>query len=567
MATINDLPEEILEYILCLISPYNDLRNCRQVCQRWYTCCQGVVEKRKSRFFSALKMGCVKWYTPTYPSHVIPISKRYSHCSCVFESTMYVFGGCTSTNTTFNDLWRYDLGSHEWTRLLTTGTYPSPKAYASMVTWNKCLVLFGGWTHPSVYPLHQQWVLFSELHVYDILGNRWTQLYSPGSPPPTAGHSASMHGSIMVVFGGLQKLERTFASTNDVFCLDLVQQCWFKPLMGEEEPKPRYGHSHIKLDERHILVLAGCGGSNKLYNDVWLLTLPEDLHDRAARWHWQQVTIKEPEHMPPQMWYNPACKVGSSVVVLSNVGGAGAQAGGTMSQLLVPGSVRRQAANVWVPPVAQAEVRPPAPPPPPSQRQREPNVNGQRGFLRLADPSESSSDESEEGSLPGVPGGAGRGRPRPSIRPNASCDRERRLQVLSRMKERLRELSRQQDPGGGGGGGGGSGGRGGAGARGGGGGPARPAPVRSTVIPHLLDISRVVSRQEARWWPVSHADGLQTCVGSPPRPSLLYSLVLGRDRLVMFGGIPHDPTGDLSQENASNSVIFISAPSSSYFAA
>lgn len=31
MACVDDLPEEILEYILCLISPYNDLRNCRQV--------------------------------------------------------------------------------------------------------------------------------------------------------------------------------------------------------------------------------------------------------------------------------------------------------------------------------------------------------------------------------------------------------------------------------------------------------------------------------------------------------------------------------------------------------
>nr|XP_053635821.1 F-box only protein 42-like [Cherax quadricarinatus] len=172
MAGVNDLPEEILEYILCLISPYNDLRSCRQVCHRWYTCCQGVVEKRKSHFFTALKVGCVKWFSPTYPSHIIPISRRYSHSACVFDSSMYVFGGCTSTNTTFNDLWRFDLGLHEWTRLLTTGTYPSPKAYASMVTWNNCLVLFGGWTHPSLYPLHQQWVLFSELHVFDILGNR-----------------------------------------------------------------------------------------------------------------------------------------------------------------------------------------------------------------------------------------------------------------------------------------------------------------------------------------------------------------------------------------------------------
>lgn len=467
---------------------------------------------------------------------------------------MYVFGGCTSTNTTFNDLWRFDLGLHEWTRLLTTGTYPSPKAYASMVTWNNCLVLFGGWTHPSLYPLHQQWVLFSELHVYDILGNRWTQLYYPGSPPPTAGHSASVHGSVMVVFGGLQKQEGTSASTNDVFCLDLVRQYWFKPVVSEPMPKPRYGHSQIKLDEKHILILAGCGGSNKLYSDIWLLTIPDNIYNLSAKWHWEQIHVEESEHMPSQMWYNPACKVGNSVVVLSTHGTSSASAGGNMSQLLVPGSVRRQPANVWIPPVQHPEVQPHEHPSV-EHHQLEPNVNGQRGFLRprahLTDQAGSSSDENDDGNVQGAHMGGqgipGRGRPRPSIRPNASSDRERRLQVLSRMKERLRELSRHQEPS-----------------------VAtliKPSPSRSTVIPHMLDISHVISQKEARWWPINQANDLQTCIGSPPQPSLLYSLVLGRGHLIMFGGIPHDPTGGQGQETVSNTVIFVSAPSSSYFAA
>lgn len=555
MACVDDLPEEILEYILCLISPYNDLRNCRQVCQRWYTCCQGVVEKRKSRFFSALRAGCVEWFSPVYPSHIIPISRRYSHSACVHESSMYVFGGCTSTNTTFNDLWRFDLGLHEWTRLLTTGTYPSPKAYASMVTWNNCLVLFGGWTHPSLYPLHQQWVLFSELHVYDILGNRWTQLYYPGSPPPTAGHSASVHGSVMVVFGGLQKQEGTSASTNDVFCLDLVRQCWFKPVVSDPMPKPRYGHSQIKLNEKHILILAGCGGSNKLYNDIWLLTLPDNIYDPSAKWQWEQISLEESEFMPSQMWYNPACKVGNSIVVLSTCGSNSNSAGGNMSQLLVPGSVRRQPANVWVPPAQQPEVQPHEHPPP-DRHQLEPNVNGQRGFLRpglrAVDQAESSSDESDDINPQGAPGGPGvpgRGRPRPSIRPNASSDRERRLQVLSRMKERLRELSRHQQ------------GEQSAAA------PVKPAPARSTVIPHMLDIGHVITTKRAKWWPVNQGGFLSTSSGTPPQPSLLYSLVLGRGHLVMFGGIPHDPTGGQGQETVSNSVIFVSAPSSSFITA
>lgn len=124
---------------------------------------------------------------------------------------MYIFGGCTSTNTTFNDLWRFDLMDRKWVRPLAIGntnynrnhyyrgttvstsqsilivaftkfsrilsqcvlcsyfkiqfilydlcnflgTYPSPKACASLVAYKDNLVLFGGWSHPTPYPLHQ----------------------------------------------------------------------------------------------------------------------------------------------------------------------------------------------------------------------------------------------------------------------------------------------------------------------------------------------------------------------------------------------------------------------------
>lgn len=68
---------------------------------------------------------------------------------------MYVFGGCTATWTTFNDLWQLDLGTRTWVRPITMGSYPSPKACATMLYYKNSLILFGGWSHPSPYPLHQ----------------------------------------------------------------------------------------------------------------------------------------------------------------------------------------------------------------------------------------------------------------------------------------------------------------------------------------------------------------------------------------------------------------------------
>lgn len=68
---------------------------------------------------------------------------------------MYIFGGCTKTGTTFNDLWKLDLDTRKWERPIPMGTYPSPKACASMVYYNKSFVLFGGWAQPATFPPFQ----------------------------------------------------------------------------------------------------------------------------------------------------------------------------------------------------------------------------------------------------------------------------------------------------------------------------------------------------------------------------------------------------------------------------
>lgn len=53
----------------------------------------------------------------------LTISKRYSHSACCNGNSMYIFGGCTTANTTFNDLWRLDLGTRCWIRPLATGEF------------------------------------------------------------------------------------------------------------------------------------------------------------------------------------------------------------------------------------------------------------------------------------------------------------------------------------------------------------------------------------------------------------------------------------------------------------
>ena len=140
-----------------------------------------------------------------------------------------------------------------------------------MVLNDDTLVLFGGWTHPSLYPLHQSWKLFSELHIYHIRESRWSQVQPGDKPPAMAGHSATVHGRLMVVFGGLHKQRSIghYTSSNDVWTFDLDQQVWEKVEPGgEAEPSPRYGQSQVYVDPDHLLVLGGCGGPNNEFTDM-----------------------------------------------------------------------------------------------------------------------------------------------------------------------------------------------------------------------------------------------------------------------------------------------------------
>lgn len=76
---------------------------------------------RHSVFTSKIQWSCIR---PEAGSHV---TERYSHCCCYYDKSLYMFGGCTATNTTLNDLWRFDLATREWIRPLAMGEIFMPQ--------------------------------------------------------------------------------------------------------------------------------------------------------------------------------------------------------------------------------------------------------------------------------------------------------------------------------------------------------------------------------------------------------------------------------------------------------
>lgn len=306
-ANINDLPNEILEFIFSLLPPYEPLEHCAAVCKRWNLLATNVKARKKSNLQKGLIVSNLCWKQILHES-TPRIAARFAHASSLHRNSMYVFGGASSYDTTFNDLWKFDLSRREWIRPISMGTYPSPKAGASLVCHNDLLILYGGWRH-AYTPFHMC-TLIDELHVYNIAENRWTIHNQAFGPPPMTGHSATVHHNQMIMFGGYQNNTEHLGASNEIWALDLQRLIWKKPAVSDLKPAPRYGQFQMAVGDDHILVLGGTGGVNRVFNDAWLLDMQRDT------WIWKRVQIKNRKSTINHNWCYPACNVGSKVVVL-----------------------------------------------------------------------------------------------------------------------------------------------------------------------------------------------------------------------------------------------------------
>lgn len=296
------------------------------------------------------------------------ITKRFSHSACILENNMYIFGGCTTNATSFNDLWRFDLSRRQWIRPLATGTYPVPKAYTTMVDYKDCLIVFGGWTYPSLSQYYQNVTMFNDIHFYCIKTNKWILINTTNPPPPMAGHSACIKGDEMVVFGGLiMSAAQNFQiqCSNDIWVLNLSTCIWRKQLTTKPRPSPRYAQSLIRIDSDRLMLLGGVQTLQNrfVYSDCWILTM------KGPTWTWKEIAVKNKEWASANIWCNPACRVGDKVVSLSR-----SRNGWNSAKPMVTSAVRlsrAEGAPVAVR-VEQSLQRP---------LDRDQNINGRRGVL------------------------------------------------------------------------------------------------------------------------------------------------------------------------------------------
>lgn len=482
-----------------------------------------ALHKIKLDFKLAIRNLSIEWNkysTVNWPN----ISGRYSHSSCIHSQYLYVFGGCTTGSTssnnfrtqanlctTFNDLWQLSLNDKTWSKPLTSGSYPPPKACASMVSYKNKLYLFAGWTHCSAYPLNQDWKLFNDLHEFDLNENKWTLVKPTGhnasdqsiSPPPLAGHSASVIGDRMIVYGGLLYSQGSnfnpICVNKDLWIYEFAVKRWYRKEIknSDQHPSPRYGHTQIVLDENSLAVVGGCSSPKVLYNDIWILKL--DFADPNADWFWKKVTIEPNEAFnSPIFGFHQAAKVDDMIVILSNICTNGSKTIESRRLFRSDENDNMIGVNAALNGNQQPAINH-------NRLQAQPTQDERKAQLLASFRQTDASPSSQENASAGTADG--------------------KHKALKSSIIRLQTIKNEHGP--------------------------RP---RNPMVLHVLDFSRVLSTYKATWLnQVRRYDG--------PDEIMLYSLAVATNELILFGGIekvsPNHNLGEKKLEIVSNNVYTV----------
>ncbi|MCJ1299741.1 hypothetical protein MMC08_002534 [Hypocenomyce scalaris] len=155
-----------------------------------------------------------EWRRVTSPNSPLPRS-GHAWCRGGNAGGIYLFGGEFSspkqgTFYHYNDFWRLEPSTREWTRLEIKGKGPPARSGHRMTYYKNYILLFGGFQDTS-----QQTKYLQDLWIYDCQNFIW---YNPVLPPatqkPDARSSFSFlpHDSGAVIYGGYSRVRSTTAA-------------------------------------------------------------------------------------------------------------------------------------------------------------------------------------------------------------------------------------------------------------------------------------------------------------------------------------------------------------------
>lgn len=153
-----------------------------------------------------------------------------------------------------------------WSHPDMNGTPPCGRGGHSAILADTQLVLFGGHYYGK-----GGFVYLNDVHVLDVETSTWHDVRCAGEPPPPRyGHTSTLVGRRMFVFGG--KGENN-AIMKDMYFLDLDEWCWSKVNPTTTSPHARFDHADVLIGSK-IVIFGGWDGRTVLISSCMLAFLP-----------------------------------------------------------------------------------------------------------------------------------------------------------------------------------------------------------------------------------------------------------------------------------------------------
>ncbi|XP_064603068.1 uncharacterized protein LOC135468634 [Liolophura sinensis] len=165
---------------------------------------------------------------------------------------IYVYGGSKNLKW-FRDIYTLDLDNWKWQLMKVNGKAPT-RAYHTTTLYRHELWIFGG-VYPRPNP--QPDGCSDELHIFSpVMENWYSPIVTGDKPLARSGHSATLIGDQLVVFGGWDAP----VCYSDTFILDMTLLDWSQPKIVGKAPKPRSWHASCALSGQRVLIHGGYDG-------------------------------------------------------------------------------------------------------------------------------------------------------------------------------------------------------------------------------------------------------------------------------------------------------------------
>ncbi|KAI1804161.1 galactose oxidase [Daldinia bambusicola] len=178
-----------------------------------------------------------EWHCVTSPNAPLP---RSGHAWCRGgnqKDSVFLFGGEFSspkqgTFYHYNDFWRLEPSTREWTRIETKGKSPPARSGHRMTYYKNYIILFGGFQDTS-----NQTKYLGDLWLYDTQNFIW---HNPTLPPaqlkpdPRSSFTFLPHEQGAVLFGGYSRVKKTVSANKSAKGASQGQKNILKPLVHED---------------------------------------------------------------------------------------------------------------------------------------------------------------------------------------------------------------------------------------------------------------------------------------------------------------------------------------------